>query len=149
MSKNKNAAVVDALSRLLADSYTLYMKTQNYHWNVTGPHFNTLHTMFQTQYEDLALAVDLIAERIRSLGEKAPGSYKAFSKLSRVQEETGYPSADKILKTLVKDQELLIEAAQAVLKAGEAAGDDPTVDLAVERMQVHQKNHWMIKAHLE
>ncbi len=149
MSKNKNAAVIDALSCLLADSYTLYLKTQNYHWNVTGPHFNTLHTLFQAQYEDLALAVDLVAERIRSLGEKAPGSYKAFAKLAKIQEETGYPSADKMLKTLVKDQETLIATTQAVLKAGEAAGDDPTVDMAIERMQIHQKNHWMLKAHLE
>jgi starvation-inducible DNA-binding protein len=148
MSK-KEKKVVDALSKLLADSYILHLKTQNYHWNVTGPSFNSLHMLFQTQYEDLALASDLIAERIRALGEKAPGSYSAYDKISDVKEENGDPNAAQMLKNLVKDQEALVKSAEAVLKAAEEIGDEPTVDLAIQRQQVHQKNHWMLKAHLE
>ncbi|MBI1215920.1 MAG: DNA starvation/stationary phase protection protein [Alphaproteobacteria bacterium] len=148
MSK-KEKNVVGALSKLLADSYILHLKTQNYHWNVTGPSFNSLHTLFQLQYEDLALANDLIAERIRALGEKAPGSYAAFVKVAAVKEENGDPNAAQMLKNLVKDQEALVKSAEAVLQAAEEIGDEPTVDLAIQRQQVHQKNHWMLKAHLE
>lgn len=147
--KNQQAAVVAALSKLLADSYVLYLKTQNYHWNVTGPYFNTLHTMFQAQYEDLAAANDLIAERIRALGEKAPGSFAAFTKMTDIKEETGSPSATQMIKNLVKDQDIIVAAAEDVLNAGEAVGDEATVDLAIQRIQLHQKNHWMLKAHLE
>lgn len=141
--------VIQALSKLLADSYILYLKTQNYHWNVTGPYFNTLHTLFQTQYEDLALANDLIAERLRALGIKAPGSFSAFSKLTSIKEETGNPSATQMLKNLAKDQEIIVASAESVLKAAQADDDDPTVDLAIERQNTHQKNLWMLKAHLE
>jgi len=148
MSK-KEKKVVDALAKLLADSYILHLKTQNYHWNVTGPSFNSLHTLFQTQYEDLALANDDIAERIRALGEKAPGSYAAFSKIAAVKEEKGYPGAAQMLKNLLKDQEALVKSAETVLRSAQDIGDEPTVDLAIQRQQVHQKNHWMIKAHLE
>lgn len=141
--------VVSALERLLADTYTLYLKTQNYHWNVTGPMFNTLHSLFENQYNDHAAAVDLIAERIRALGEFAPGSYSAFEKLSRIKEETGHPDAKAMLKALVKDQETVTATAQALFEAADAAGDEPTADLAIQRMQQHQKNHWMLQAHLE
>ena len=147
--KNKGINVVAALSKLLSDNYVLYLKTQNYHWNVTGPYFNTLHTMFQLQYEDLALANDLIAERIRALGEKAPGSYAAFLKMTDVKEENGHPSATQMLKNLAKDQDTLVAAANAVLSAGQAAGDEATVDLAIQRIQTHEKTRWMLKAHLE
>jgi starvation-inducible DNA-binding protein len=150
MTRNdQKAAVVEALSVLLAETYTLYLKTQNYHWNVTGPHFSQLHVLFQTQYEELALANDLLAERIRALGEKAPGSYSVFSKLSSIKEETGSPAAQQMLKNLVKDHETLIASAEAVLKVAELAGDQPTLDMATQRMDIHQKTRWMLAAHLE
>lgn len=147
--KNQSKAVVAALSKLLADTYVLYLKTQNYHWNVTGPSFNTLHLLFQTQYEDLILANDLIAERIRALGEKAPGSFAAFLKVADIREETGNPKATQMLKNLAADQHVIVAAAEAVLHAADKIGDEATVDLAIQRIQVHQKNHWMLKAHLE
>ena len=148
MSK-KNKAVIEALEKLLADTYTLYLKTQNFHWNVTGPSFNTLHTLFQLQYEDMILANDTIAERIRTLGEKAPGSFKAFLKLTDIKEAEGHPKAVDMVKTLVKDQDTIVASAKALLKAAQDNADDPTVDLAITRMEVHQKNQWMLKAHLE
>ncbi|TVQ82555.1 MAG: DNA starvation/stationary phase protection protein [Micavibrio sp.] len=141
--------VVRALSVLLADSYGLYLKTQNYHWNVTGPMFQGLHVLFQQQYEELALIVDEIAERIRALGEKAPGSYSAFAKLTTLKEENGNPSAQQMLKILAEDQNLLIASAKALLDTAEAAGDEASVDLAVGRIQLHEKNRWMLLAHLE
>ncbi len=148
MSKH-SSAVVDALSRLLADSYTLYLKTHNYHWNVTGPMFTTLHTLFMTQYSELALAIDEIAERIRSLGAYAPGSYTEFKALSKVKEASGQPSAAQMIKTLVADQATIVEAARAVFKAAEKAGDQATADLATRRLDVHEKNAWMLRSHLE
>ena len=141
--------VVAPLSHLLADSYTLYLKTHNYHWNVTGPMFTTLHTLFMTQYTELALAVDEVAERIRTLGERAPGSYSEFAKLSSVAEDTGSPKATAMIETLVADQEKVVNAARAVIEAAEAAGDQASADLAVRRMDVHQKNAWMLRSHLE
>lgn len=148
MSK-KTKKIIEALEKLLADTYTLYLKTQNYHWNVTGPSFNSLHTLFQAQYEDMILANDLIAERIRTLGEKAPGSFKAFLKLTDIKEAEGHPKAVEMVKDLARDQEILVASAEAVLKAAQETGDEPTVDLAIQRQQVHQKNQWMLKAHLE
>lgn len=148
MSK-KNKKVVSALEKLLADTYTLYLKTQNYHWNVTGPSFNSLHTLFQAQYEDMILANDLIAERIRTLGEKAPGSFSSFLKITSIKEENGNPKANEMVKNLAQDQETLVKSAQAVLDAAQENGDDPTVDLAIGRMEIHQKNQWMLNAHLE
>ncbi len=148
MSK-KSAKVIEALEKLLADSYTLQLKTQNYHWNVTGPSFNSLHLLFETQYTDLAAAIDEIAERIRALGGKAPGSFKAFSKLASIKEETESPKATEMVKNLAKDQETIVASAEKVLKAAEEIGDEPTVDLAIGRQQLHQKNAWMLHAHLE
>lgn len=148
MSK-KNKAVIAALEKLLADTYTLYLKTQNYHWNVTGHSFNSLHLLFQAQYEDMILANDLLAERIRALGEKAPGSFKSFLALTDIKEENGNPKSTEMVKNLAKDQETLIASAEALLEAADEAGDEPTVDLAIQRQEVHQKNHWMLKAHLE
>ena len=140
---------VEALSKLLADSYTLYLKTHNYHWNVTGPMFTTLHALFETQYTDLALAVDEIAERIRTLGAPAPGSYTAFTRLTTVAEENGSPSATDMIGNLVVDQKIIGDSARAVIEAAEAAGDQATVDLAVRRLDLHEKNAWMLRVHLE
>lgn len=141
--------VVDALSRLLADSYTLYLKTHNYHWNVTGPMFNTLHTLFETHYTELATAVDEIAERIRTVGARAPGSYREFSELASIQEETGTPDAMTMVKNLVADQEAVVKTARRVIEAAEAAGDNASADLGVRRTEVHEKNAWMLRSHLE
>lgn len=149
MSQPNNAAVVDGLSVLLATSYSLYLKTHNYHWNVTGPMFTTLHTMFETQYTELALAVDEIAERIRSLGAFAPASYTAFAKLSTVEEENGRPRAEEMIRILTADQEKVSEAARRVVDAAETAGDKATADLATRRLDVHEKNAWMLRSHLE
>jgi len=142
-------ARVEALSRLLADSYTLYLKTHNFHWNVTGPMFTTLHGLFMIQYTELALAVDEIAERIRSVGAPAPGSYAAFAKLTQIKESEKVPNAVAMVKQLVADQATVERAAAAVLEAAQAAGDDVSADLAVQRMQVHEKNAWMLRSHLE
>jgi starvation-inducible DNA-binding protein len=144
-----NRAVVEALGKLLADSYTLYLKTHNFHWNVTGPMFTTLHTLFETEYTELALAVDEIAERIRQLGAPAPGSYSAFQRMASIKEAEGVPTATEMLRQLVQDQETVGSSARKVLEAAEAASDDGTVDLAVRRLQVHDKNAWMLRSHLE
>ena len=136
------------LSRLLADTYTLYLKTHNFHWNVTGPLFNTLHLMFETQYTELALAVDLIAERIRALGLPAPGSYAQFAKLTCIQEETGVPAAEEMIRQLVKDQETVVRTARSIFPAVEKASDEPTADLLTQRMQIHEKTAWMLRSML-
>jgi len=149
MSQTTHPATVEALEVLLASSYTLYLKSHNYHWNVTGPMFTTLHTLFETQYTELALAVDEIAERIRSLGAFAPGSYTAFLRLSEVKEEVGRPTAKEMIGQLVADQGTIVAAAKRVIEAAEAVGDQPTVDLAVRRMDIHQKHAWMLQSHLE
>jgi starvation-inducible DNA-binding protein len=142
-------AVAQATARLLADTYTLYLKTHNFHWNVTGPMFTTLHTLFETQYTELALAVDEIAERIRALGFVAPGSYAEFAKLSTVQDAKGVPPAMQMIRQLVADNETVAASAQAVFDLAEKAGDQATADLAVRRMQVAEKNAWMLRSHLE
>lgn len=138
----------EGLSRLLADTYTLYLKTHNFHWNVTGPMFNTLHLMFETQYNELALAVDLIAERIRALGFPAPGSYAQFAKLTSLKEETTVPSAEDMLRQLVKDQEAVVRTARSIFPAVEEAHDEPTADLLTQRMQTHEKTAWMLRSML-
>jgi starvation-inducible DNA-binding protein len=151
MGKNKSGDsknVAEALSHLLADSYTLYTKTHGYHWNVTGPMFTTLHTLFEVEYTELALAVDEIAERIRAVGEVAPGSYSQFTKLATVKEAKGVPKAEDMVRELVEDQQLIVKAAQKVIAAAEAVGDNPSADLGVRRMEVHQKNAWMLRSHL-
>lgn len=142
-------AIADGLSRLLADTYTLYLKTHNFHWNVTGPLFNTLHLMFETQYNELALAVDEIAERIRALGHPAPGSYAAYAKLSSIPEEEGVPSATEMIRQLVAGQEAVVRTAREVFPTAEQAGDEPTADLLTQRMQVHEKTAWMLRSMLE
>lgn len=139
-------AIAEGLSHLLADSYTMYLKTHNFHWNVTGPMFATLHTMFETQYMELATAVDEIAERIRALGVFAPGSYAAFSKLSVIEEETGTPDAQTMIRQLVDAQEAVARTARKVMPLADAASDEPTADLLTQRMQVHEKNAWMLRS---
>ena len=141
--------IADGLSRLLADTYTLYLKTHNYHWNVEGPMFQTLHTMFETQYTELALAVDLIAERIRALGHYAPGSYAQYAKLSSIGEENGVPNAQDMIKSLVKGNEAVTKTARDIFPLVEKASDEPTADLLTQRMQVHEKTAWMLRSLLE
>ncbi len=139
-------AIAEGLSRLLADSYTLYLKTHNYHWNVVGPMFNTLHLMFEEQYTELALAVDQIAERIRALGERAPGSYREFLELSSVEEESERPDAEEMIRQLVIGQETVVRTSREVFPSVEAANDEPTADLLTQRMQVHEKTAWMLRS---
>jgi starvation-inducible DNA-binding protein len=138
--------IAHGLSRLLADSYTLYLKTHNYHWNVKGPLFNTLHLMFEQQYTELATAVDEIAERIRALGEPAPGSYRAYSKLTSIEEEDSVPDAEEMIRQLLKGQETVARTARSVFIAANAANDEPTADLLTQRMQVHEKTAWMLRS---
>jgi starvation-inducible DNA-binding protein len=141
--------IADGLARLLADSYTLYLKTHNFHWNVTGPMFQTLHLMFQTQYEELALAVDLVAERIRALGFPAPGSYRAYARLSSIKESDGVPSAAEMIRQLVSGQEAVARTARSVFPVVAQANDQPTADLLTQRMNIHEKNAWMLRSLLE
>jgi len=144
-----NKQVVEALSKLLADTYTLYLKTHNYHWNVTGPMFNSLHTLFETQYTEYALAVDEIAERIRAIGARAPGSYTEFAELASVKEDRGSPPAMEMISHLVADQEATAASARKVVEVAEEAGDHATADLGVRRIETHDKNAWMLRSHLE
>ena len=141
--------IAGALSRLLADTYTLYLKTHNFHWNVTGPMFNTLHLMFETQYNELWLANDQIAERIRSLGYPAPGTYAEYVKLASVKETPGQPKADEMVKLLVEGNEAVVRTARSVFPTVDKAGDEPTADLLTQRMQIHEKNAWMLRSLLE
>ena len=147
--KADRKAIADGLSRLLADTYSLYLKTHNFHWNVTGPMFNTLHLMFEAQYNELALAVDLIAERIRALGFPAPGTYSEYAKLSSIEETPGVPSAEAMIALLVKGNEAVSKTARAIFPVVERAGDEPTADLLTQRMQVSEKTAWMLRSLLE
>lgn len=146
IAENERKAIAEGLSHLLADTYTLYLKTHNFHWNVTGPMFNTLHLMFETQYTELALAVDLIAERIRALGFPAPGSYGQYAKLSSIKEEEGVPVANEMIRQLVGGQEAVVRTARNVFPIVDKANDEPTADLLTQRMQVHEKNAWMLRS---
>lgn len=149
ISEADRESIATGLSRLLADSYTLYLKTHNYHWNVTGPMFNTLHLMFETQYTELATAVDEIAERIRALGLRAPGSYKEFAALTSIEEDTNTPSAEQMIEQLVIGQETVARTAREVFPLAEKASDEPTADLLTQRMNLHEKNAWMLRSMLE
>lgn len=137
------------LSRLLADTYTLYLKTHYFHWNVTGPMFQTLHLMFETQYTELALAVDLIAERIRALGFTAPGSYTEYARLSSIPETTTVPKAEEMIKLLVEGQESVCRTARSIFPILQQASDEPTADLLTQRLQIHEKTAWMLRSLLE
>ena len=146
ISDQQRETIAEGLSALLADTYTLYLKTQNFHWNVTGPMFVTLHQLTETQYTELALAVDEVAERIRALGVTAPGSWNQFSALSSLNEETGVPSAEDMIRQLVADQEAVARTARAVLPKADKAGDQPSADLLTRRLDVHEKNAWMLRS---
>jgi starvation-inducible DNA-binding protein len=141
--------IAGGLSRVLADSYTLYLQTHNFHWNVTGPMFQTLHLMFEAQYGELALAVDLIAERIRALGVHAPGTYRQFAALSSITETDGIPKAQEMIKSLVQGHETVARTARQVFLTAEESNDQPTCDLLTQRMQLHEKTAWMLRSLLE
>jgi starvation-inducible DNA-binding protein len=142
-------AIADGLARVLADSYGLYLKTHNFHWNVTGPMFQTLHTMFMEQYTEQWNALDPIAERIRALGHPAPGSYRQFAVLSSIPDEEGVPKAEDMIRQLVEAQETVARTARAVFPLVERAADQPSADLLTQRLQVHEKNAWMLRSLLE
>jgi starvation-inducible DNA-binding protein len=142
-------AIADGLAHLLADTYTLYLKTHNFHWNVKGPMFQTLHLMFETQYNELALAVDLIAERIRALDYPAPGTYAEFAKRSSIKDARGVPSATKMIQELVAGQEAVVRTARSIFPVVEKSNDEPTADLLTQRMQIHEKTAWMLRSLLE
>lgn len=139
-------AIANGLSRVLADTYTLYLKIHNFHWNVTGPMFNTLHQMFEQQYTELAVAVDDVAERIRALGVKAPGSYTEFRRLTVIEEETGHPAAEQMVAQLLADNEAVVRTAREIFRLADQAGDEPTADLLTQRMQLHEKTAWMLRS---
>lgn len=149
ISQENREEIVQGLSRLLADTYTLYLKTHNFHWNVTGPMFQTLHVMFETQYTELALAVDLIAERIRSLGSYAPGTYKQYAELSSIKEAEGVPKAEEMIRMLVEGQEAVVRTARSIFPVADAAQDEATADLLTQRIQLHEKTAWMLRSLLE
>ena len=145
----KREELARGLSRVMADTYTLYLKTHNFHWNVTGPMFQTLHLMFETHYNELWLAVDLIAERIRALGFPAPGTYQKFVELSAIKEDDGVPKAEDMIKRLVEGHETVARTSRDVFRVAEGASDQPTCDLLTQRMQVHEKTAWMLRSLLE
>jgi starvation-inducible DNA-binding protein len=145
----ERAEIARGLSRLLADTYTLYLKTHNFHWNVTGPLFHTLHLMFEQQYGELALAVDLVAERIRALGHPAPGSYAQFAQLTTLSDERGLPGAERMIRALVDGHAAVARTARSVFAAAEAGRDQVTMDLLTQRLQVHEKTAWMLRSLLE
>lgn len=149
ISEEDRKSIVDGLSRLLSDTYVLYLKTHNFHWNVTGPMFRTLHLMFEEQYNELALAVDLIAERIRALGFPAPGAYSIYARLSSIKEEEGVPSAEDMIRQLVQGQEAVTRTARGIFPLLDKVSDEPTADLLTQRMQVHEKTAWMLRSLLD
>jgi len=141
--------IAEGLSRMLADTYTLYLKTHNFHWNVKGPQFSQLHLLFEQHYTELATAVDDIAERIRALGFPAPGTYGQFVKLSSIKETEGVPKAEEMIRLLVEGQEAVVRTARSIFPIVDEAGDEPSADLLTQRMQVHEKNAWMLRSLLE
>ena len=146
MSDSDRAKIAEGLSALLADSYTLYMMTHNFHWNVTGPRFNDLHNMFMGQYTEQWNALDTIAERIRALGHPAPGTYKAFVKLASIKEIDGVPKAADMVRHLMEAQEATARTARKLFPVVEAANDQPTADLLTQRMDIHEKTAWMLRS---
>jgi starvation-inducible DNA-binding protein len=139
-------AVAEGLKRLLADSYTLYLQTHNFHWNVTGPHFRELHLMFEEHYTELATAVDEIAERIRTLGVAAPGTYQSFTKHTTITEVEGVPMAQEMVKILTSSHEQVVSTARDVLSLAQQADDESTASLVSDRMRIHEKTAWMLRA---
>ena len=149
MSDSDRAKIAEGLSALLADSYTLYMMTHNFHWNVTGPQFNSLHNMFMTQYTEQWNALDVIAERIRALGFPAPGTYKEFARLASIQEVAGVPKATEMIRLLISAQESAARTARALFPVVDDANDQPTADVLTQRIDVHEKTAWMLRSLLE
>ena len=146
LGENARKDISEGLSRVLADTYTLYLKTHNFHWNVEGPRFRELHLMFEEQYTELATAVDDIAERIRALGCKAPGSYAAFSALGTIKEADGMPDADEMVRTLAEDHGKVIQTIRNALPSAQEAGDEASVGMMVDRLTIHEKTAWMLRA---
>lgn len=146
ISEQDRKAIAEGLSKVLADTYTLYLKTHNYHWNVVGPMFNTLHLMFEEQYTELAGAVDEIAERIRALGVPAPGTYKEFMKLTVIEEDDEHPEAEEMIRRLLKAHEATARTARSIFPVVSEADDEPTADLLTQRLQVHEKTAWMLRS---
>jgi starvation-inducible DNA-binding protein len=149
ISARARASIANGLSRVLADTYVLYLKTHNFHWNVEGPMFQTLHQMFMDQYTEAWNAIDPIAERIRALGHYAPGSYRQFAKLASIRESEGVPKAEKMVRELIAGQEAVARTARAVLPLAERANDQPTLDLLTQRLNIHEKNAWMLRSLLK
>jgi len=149
ISKENRKKIADGLSQVLADSYMAYLKTHNYHWNVTGQNFHSLHEQFEEQYTELAEAIDEIAERIRSLGFRAPGSFREFTQITSIKEDTDQPEALEMVRRLAVDNETILRTARSVLPACEEAEDEATIDLLTERLHVHSKTAWMLRSHLE
>ena len=149
ISEKDRAAIAGGLSKLLADTYTLYLTTHNFHWNVTGPMFNTLHLMFMDQYTELWNALDAIAERIRSLGYPAPGTYAEYVKLASIKETPGQPKAEDMVRLLCEGNEAVVRTARTVFPMVDKANDEPTADLLTQRMQIHEKNAWMLRSLLK
>lgn len=149
INETDRLAIAHGLSKLLADTYTLYLKTHHFHWNVTGPMFQTLHLMFETQYNELALAVDLVAERIRALGVAAPGTYSEFARLSSIPETAGVPKAEEMIRLLVEGQEAVVRTARSLFPVVDAASDEATADLLTQRIQLHEKTAWMLRSLLD
>ena len=149
ITEKDRAAIAGGLGRLLADSYSLYLQTHNFHWNVTGPMFQTLHVMFEVQYTELALAVDLVAERIRALGFPAPATYSEFARLTSITEVAGVPKADAMIRLLVDGQETVVRTARSIFPLAESASDEATADLLTQRIQLHEKTAWMLRSLLE
>ena len=149
ISNEHRKAIAEGLSKILADSYMVYLKTHNYHWNVTGSHFHSLHEQFEEQYTELAQAIDEIAERIRSIGYRAPGSFMEFSKITSIEEDTDQPDALEMVKRLALDNETILRTARSVLPACGKADDEASIDLITERLNVHSKTAWMLRSHLE
>jgi starvation-inducible DNA-binding protein len=148
ISVERREKIADGLARLLADTYTLYLKTHNYHWNVTGPQFSSLHNMFEEQYREMWEALDEIAERIRALGVYAPGSYRKFTELTSIEEEESVPSAEEMIRNLVKGHEAVVRRAREVGEIADDADDEPTEDLITQRMRTHEKTAWMLRSML-
>ena len=142
-------AISEGLSKLLSDTFVLYLKTHQFHWNVTGPMFNTLHTMCELQYNEMWTATDAIAERIRSLGEHTPGSFAQFIALSAIKETATVPTANDMIKLLVEGHETLVRTVRAIFAAAEKGGDEATADLLTQRLQIHEKTAWMLRAMLD
>lgn len=149
INPSDRTAIAEGLSKLLSDTYTLYLKTHSFHWNVTGPMFQTLHLMFETQYNELALAVDQIAERIRALGLPAPGTYSEFARLSSIPETTGAPQATEMIRLLLEGQEAVVRTARSLFPLVDQAADEATADLLTQRIQIHEKTAWMLRSLLD